>query len=185
MLGANDSYALGFLIPNQDAFAIGRGNAFAATADNPSAIYYNPAGITQIPNNDLQIGDLNYLGLNVEYHSPIGAEANTKFEVIPIPQLFYTLTPTNLALPFSFGLGIYAPFGLGVKWPEDSHHASQAIDSKLYYFTINPVVAYKVLDSLSVAVGPTFNYSKIGFSIAGWPLPTIILNSRATTLPMA
>ena len=90
LLTANDSYALGFLIPNQDAFAIGRGNAFAATADNPSAIYYNPAGITQIPNNDLQIGDLNYLGLNVEYHSPIGAEANTKFEVIPIPQLFYT-----------------------------------------------------------------------------------------------
>ena len=36
----------GFRLPNQDPEAIARGNAFTATADNPSAIYYNPAGIT-------------------------------------------------------------------------------------------------------------------------------------------
>ena len=48
---SENSYAIGFLLPNQDATAIGRGNAFAATADNPSAIYYNPAGISQLPGN--------------------------------------------------------------------------------------------------------------------------------------
>ena len=30
--------ALGFRIPNQDAEAVARGNAFTATADNPSAM---------------------------------------------------------------------------------------------------------------------------------------------------
>src|SRR3989442_15758387 len=40
--------ALGIRIPNQDAEANARGNAFVATADNASAIYYNPAGITQL-----------------------------------------------------------------------------------------------------------------------------------------
>ena len=35
-------------LPNQDPEAIARGNAFAATANDPAAIYYNPAGITQI-----------------------------------------------------------------------------------------------------------------------------------------
>src|SRR6266516_8169810 len=40
--------ALGVRIPNQDPVAIARGNAFVATADNPSAIYYNPAGISQL-----------------------------------------------------------------------------------------------------------------------------------------
>ena len=40
--------ANGFRLPDQDAFATARGEAFVATADNPSAIYYNPAGITQI-----------------------------------------------------------------------------------------------------------------------------------------
>src|SRR5258706_5064204 len=34
--------AVGFRLPNQDPDAIARGNAFAATADNPSSTYYNP-----------------------------------------------------------------------------------------------------------------------------------------------
>ena len=38
----------GFRLPDQDAFATARGEAFAATADNASAIYYNPAGISQL-----------------------------------------------------------------------------------------------------------------------------------------
>src|SRR5687768_12191734 len=42
------SFALGIRIADQDARATARGNAFTATADNPSAIYYNPAGITQL-----------------------------------------------------------------------------------------------------------------------------------------
>ena len=40
--------ANGFRLPDQDAFATARGEAFVATADNASAIYYNPAGITQL-----------------------------------------------------------------------------------------------------------------------------------------
>jgi long-chain fatty acid transport protein len=43
--------ANGFRLADQDAFATARGEAFVATADNPSAIYYNPAGITQLEGN--------------------------------------------------------------------------------------------------------------------------------------
>ncbi|MHC9062867.1 hypothetical protein ACYX34_09280, partial [Nitrospira sp. CMX1] len=35
-------------IQGQGAPASGMGNAFAAQADNPSALYYNPAGMTQL-----------------------------------------------------------------------------------------------------------------------------------------
>lgn len=155
-------FALGFRIPNQDAEAIARGNAFAATADNPSAIYYNPAGITQIQGQDLQVGDLNYLGINTHYDSPSGATADTKFQVIPVPQVYYVCSPDNL--PLSFGLGVYAPFGLGVEWPPDSGFRSLALKSSVQYITANPVVAWKVLPSLSLAAGPTFNYSDIEFT---------------------
>src|SRR3954453_8358091 len=41
-------HGLGFRIPNLDAESTAKGNAVIATADNPSALYYNPAGITQI-----------------------------------------------------------------------------------------------------------------------------------------
>lgn len=155
-------FGLGFRIPNQDAEAIARGNAFAATADNPAAIYYNPAGITQLPGLNAQFGILNYFGINTHYDSPSGIHSDTKFELLPVPQLYVTYSPTNL--PLSFGLGIYAPFGLGVKWPQDSGFRSLAIESRLQYITLNPVIAWKVHPTLSLAIGPTINYSQIMFS---------------------
>src|SRR6516225_12111353 len=53
---AGSALGAGFDLPDQDAFVIGRGMAFVATADNPSAIYYNPAGITQLEGNNLRAG---------------------------------------------------------------------------------------------------------------------------------
>jgi len=155
-------FALGFRIPNQDAAAIARGNAFAATADNPSAIYYNPAGITQLEGHNFQFGILNYLGINTHYESPAGSESDTDFELIPVPQLHYVYSPQDCQL--SFGLGVYAPFGLGVKWPEDSGLRSLAIESRLQYVTLNPVVAWQPHPTLSLAIGPTLNYSQVEFT---------------------
>ena len=155
-------FALGFRIPNQDAAAIARGNAFVATADNPSAIYYNPAGITQLEGHQAQIGLLNYLGINTFYDAPNGTDTTSDFEVIPVPQIHYTFTPKDS--PLSYGLGVYAPFGLGVKWPENSGFRSIAIESRLTYMTINPVIAWKAHPTLSLAIGPNFNYSDIEFS---------------------
>lgn len=159
VLAQTFGYALGFRIPNQDAAAIARGNAFVATADNPSAIYYNPAGITQLEGQQAQVGLLNYLGINTFYKAPNGANTASRFDVLPVPQIHYTCTPKDS--PLSYGLGIYAPFGLGVKWPENSGFRSIAIDSKISYITINPVIAWKAHSTLSLAIGPNFNYSDI------------------------
>jgi long-chain fatty acid transport protein len=41
-------YASGFTIYEQGVRALGRGGAFAATADDPTAIFFNPAGIGQL-----------------------------------------------------------------------------------------------------------------------------------------
>ena len=48
--------ANGFGLASQDAFASARGEAFVATANNASAIYYNPAGITQLQGNNVRGG---------------------------------------------------------------------------------------------------------------------------------
>lgn len=158
-LSAPPARGIGLRIPNQDAAAIARGNAFAATADDPSALYYNPAGLTQLPGLEIQAGVLNYLGINTHYESPSGRTVNSKFEVLPIPQIYATYSPTNF--PLSFGLGVYAPFGLGVQWPEHSSFRSLAIESRLQYLTANPVIAWKITSQLSLAVGATLNYSKL------------------------
>src|ERR1017187_9479213 len=63
------AWAGGFDVPDQDAFVIGHGMAFVATADNPAAIYYNPAGITQLQGSNLRMG-IYAIDLQVNYKSP-------------------------------------------------------------------------------------------------------------------
>jgi long-chain fatty acid transport protein len=152
-------FGLGFSIPNQDAEAIGRGNAFIATADNPSAIYYNPAAITQLEGTQAQFGAHN-LAINSEYESLDGTRhAETKSEIATVPQFYYTCSRTNS--PFSFGLGVYAPFGLSLEWPKTTPFSSIAEKGSLTYVTVNPVLAWKASPKFSIAVGPTINYSQV------------------------
>ena len=53
---ASTSFAAGFRIPEAGAKAMGMGFAFTAQADDPSAIYFNPAGLTQLKGNNIMVG---------------------------------------------------------------------------------------------------------------------------------
>src|SRR5215217_3253672 len=102
---AFEASATGFRLPDQDAFATARGEAFVATADNPSAIYYNPAGITQLEGSNFR-GGVYGLYLNPTYRSPAtGEKFSNEKDLHAIPQLFYTFTPEKS--PISFGIGAY------------------------------------------------------------------------------
>jgi long-chain fatty acid transport protein len=178
---AGKSRANGFRLMDQDAFATARGEAFTATADNASAIYYNPAGITQLDGNNLRSG-IDGIYVNADYRPPsTAANAGNTYNDIDhfaaIPQLF--LTHTFDSVPLSAGVGVYAPFGGKVNWPEDTGFRTVATRGALAYTTINPVIAYKVLPSLSIAVGATFNYGKIdleqGLRPLAYPLQNYFL----------
>jgi long-chain fatty acid transport protein len=154
-------FALGFRIPNQDPAAIARGGAFVATADNPSAIYYNPAGITQLEGHNVQANVLFYLNIYTDFEGSginTGVNVENDPEILPVPALHYVFSPENSRL--SYGLGIYAPFGLAMDWPDTAPFAPVGMGGRIDYVTINPVVAYQLTDTLSLAIGPTFNVSK-------------------------
>ncbi len=152
--------AVGFRLPNQDPQAISRGNAFTATADNPSAVYYNPAGITQLEGQQIRAG-VYFVSAGVEYTSPTGATASPSSDFTPVPQLYYTYTPEDF--PLSFGFGMYAPYGLSLDWGQNQPLSTLIQKGSLTYLCFNPVVAWKVAPTLSIAVGPTINYSSASF----------------------
>lgn len=154
---------VGFRLPNQDPEAIARGNAFAATADNPSAIYYNPAGITQLEGHNLRAGLYLVSGGN-EYTSPSGIRAEIDHDFQPVPQLYYVYSPTNSQ--FSFGLGVYSPYGLALDWGKNNPFDSLVESGDVRYMCFNPVIAWQVSPKLSIAVGPTINYSDAEFERA-------------------
>ena len=53
---ASTSFAAGFRLPEAGAKAMGMGFAFTAQADDPSAIYFNPAGLTQLKGQNVMVG---------------------------------------------------------------------------------------------------------------------------------
>lgn len=158
-------FSLGIRIPDQDAFATARGEAFAATADNPSAIYYNPSGITQLDGDNIRVG-IYGIYLNDHYEGD-GTSFNTRDSVQAVPQLYYTHTFQDV--PLSVGLGLYSPYGLSIKWPGAAPFANNpdplddtAFYASLEYLAVNPVFAYKILPALSIAAGPTLNFGNLG-----------------------
>ncbi len=91
------AFGLGIRIVDQDAEATARGEAFTATADNPSAIYYNPAGITQLDGQNFLIGAY-AIYLQSKYTGANGDSFRTKDQPQAVPQIFYTYTLTRPAV---------------------------------------------------------------------------------------
>ena len=158
--------ANGMRLGSQDAFASARGEAFAATADNPSAIYYNPAGITQLEGNQLRAGVYG-LYLDPTFTPPAGsANSGSTYHIhdqlAGLPQFFWTHTPQDSR--WSFGLGIYSPYGANVRWPQDTGFRTVAIEGTLKYFRFTPVIALKLSPGISIGVGALVDYGNIELS---------------------
>jgi long-chain fatty acid transport protein len=151
-------WALGIRVVDQGAEATSRGDAFAATADNPSAIYYNPAGISQLRGTQVLLG-----AYGVTYNNRIdldvpGAPFDNEYEPQGVPQFYVTWELPRTAI--TLGLGVYAPFGFGTTYADDVPFRTLAKEGRIQYLSINPVVSIQVTRQLSFAVGPTFNYGK-------------------------
>jgi long-chain fatty acid transport protein len=154
---APGAWALGVRLFDHDAFATARGDAFVATADNPSAIYYNPAGITQLHGHNVRAG-VYTAGAHSDFNPDApGQNIETKDEFIPLPGMFYAYAPENSRL--AFGAGYYVPFGLNMEWPDRSPFRDVTTRGELEYDTFSGVMALKITPQLSIAAGPTFNYA--------------------------
>jgi long-chain fatty acid transport protein len=153
----------GMRLVSQDAFAAARGEAFAATADNASAIHYNPAGLTQLSGHNFRSG-FNALYFEPTFRPPAGAaNAGTKYEIEDntalAPQFYYAYRFDDV--PVSLGMGMYAPHGASITWPQDTGFRAVATEGELTYLRINPVVAVEVLPGLSLAAGVMVDYGDI------------------------
>jgi len=150
-------FSLGFRLFDQDAFATGRGNAVVATADNPSAIFSNPAGITQLDSFTAEISGYG-ISLPVYVKDSLGNEYKSNHNQEGYGQLYMTAKIKDT--PVSLGLGAYSPWGLSVSYPDNTTFRTLAKKGNIKFLTVNPVVAIQVSRTFSIAVGMTVNYAQ-------------------------
>jgi long-chain fatty acid transport protein len=149
--------AAGFAILQQGTAAMAEGNAFVAQADDPSAIFYNPAGLTQLQRPEIYFNNV-FSSTNRYYMTPAGEYTTAKHDIFMIPA-FYASYPVHERVVL--GLGCFTPFGLGTTWPPEWAGRYLTTMSKLQTYNVNPVVAVKLLDNLSVAVGLDVMWSRV------------------------
>jgi len=154
------SHGSGFLIYEHGAAAMAMGGAFVALANNPSAVFHNPAGIAFLEGTQI------YLGTTLITSNTSLELTNLATTVETVSQWFYPSTfyiSHKINDRIAAGFGFFNPYGLGTKWPEDYalKYISTEDDMKTFFF--NPVIAVKLDENFSVAVGVTYVYATLGF----------------------
>lgn len=150
----------GFRLPYQSAVAAGQAMAYAAQADDPSALYYNPAGMTQLRGVQGSLG-VSFVGGNIHYTSPDGfkssGDLSKDFASPPPTNLYLTAHLQDLGVsslgPLTIGLGLTTPYGLISRYPDSTPYSPVATRAKLPMLDIKPTLAYRFSDWLSIGLG--------------------------------
>jgi long-chain fatty acid transport protein len=142
-------FAAGFRLPEQDSAAMGMASAFVGQADNPSAVWYNPAGIIQLDGTMVSGG---VIGIYPELtHENTNGMTDVSRRDLYLPVQLYATH--KLSDRIGVGFGINNPFGLITDWSKTSSTRYVATYSSLAVTEFNPNIAYKLNDNLSAAFG--------------------------------
>jgi long-chain fatty acid transport protein len=162
-----------FRVLGQGNSGTAQGDAFAAQADDPSAIFYNPAGMTQLEGIQLSASVL-FIAGHYDYESPGGEKfkGNLNGSIATPPPTNVYLTAkldklgnklgTKLLDNFALGVGINSPFGLVINWPNNVPFSAVTTFAQLPLIDVMPTLAYKANDYLSLGAGLDI-YTFIGF----------------------
>jgi len=160
---AGTAFGAGFALIEQSVK--GLGTAFsggAAVADDPSTVFFNPAGMMRLEGQQAQVA-LHYISPTAKFKE---GKATTAFGALApsisgspshkdagedgaVPNAYYTMNMGTWA----FGVGINVPFGLTTKYSSDWIGRYHAVESDLQTVNINPSVAFKATEKLSLGVG--------------------------------
>ena len=163
------AYGSGFQLMEQNAS--GLGNAYAgqaAAAENASTVFFNPAGMTRLPGRQASVA-LNAIGPSAEFSNsggstaPLGLPSPASnggdaggWSVVPNAYLTWQMAPQ-----FWFGLGLSVPFGLKTEYDQGWVGRFQSQKSEIKTVDINPSVAFKVNEALSLGAGLSYQRAEV------------------------
>ncbi len=157
--------ASGFALIEQSAS--GLGNAFAggaASAEDASTIFFNPAGMSRLQGKQIAVA-VNAIKPSAKFSDtgsalpaprPLNGNGGDAGSLALVPNAYFSMEATPA---MHVGLGINAPFGLQTQYDANWIGRFQAIKSKIETINLNPSVSYKLNDAVSIGAG--LNYQRI------------------------
>lgn len=161
----------GFALYEAGARSSGLAGAVVARADDLSAIFYNPAGLVQLPGFQV-MGGFSFIVPRTEivtHVGPFDTRTLMDSQLSAVPHFFASY---QVAKRVWLGLGVNSPFGLGVKYNDNWPGRFNVIKADLQTLNINPTLAVKITDYLAAGAGLDLTYFNFNLKRA-LPLPLI------------
>jgi long-chain fatty acid transport protein len=152
----------GYMIPHQTARGLGLSNAVTAGVNDASAVYYNPAALSEVQGDNLLVSG-SYANLQNSVENS-GRKSTNKHDDNFLASFF-----ANYHIPgsdFTLGIGTYAPFGLATEYGKDAFTRFAAIDAELKTIYVTPALSWNPSSYFSVAAGLSFVHASAVFSRA-------------------
>jgi long-chain fatty acid transport protein len=159
LLAAGASQAAGFAVDTHSARATGMGSVGAASSRDASSIFYNPAGILGVNKLDIQLGDTLILA-DLSF-TPEGGAEESNLMPSPPPHGYFVYKFHDKA---AVGVGVFAPYGSKVTWPEGFSGRFIAQESSLLTLDINPTLAFAPVDWIRLGAGVQIEYGAFGLT---------------------
>ena len=155
-------WGAGFALYEGSARGNALGGATVGRADDPSALFFNPAGVTQLPGTQVMAGATFIMPktdvTTQAYSGAPGVTTTSESNVWVPPHLYLTYQATDKVW---LGLGVFSPFGLGTEFNSSWPGRYNSYNAVIQTMTINPNIAFKLNDRLSMAIGLDFMYFKL------------------------
>lgn len=156
LVSTSSVYAAGFMLSEQSVAGLGRAYAGAGiVGDDLSAVWYNPAGMVLLPGTQVQAGGV-YVDLDLSYKGDNGETENGSKYGVPIPNFFFTRQMND---SMWFGLGLTVPYGLATEYNRTWRQIGRGMNAEIKVFDLNPNIAWKVSDKLSIGAGISLQYA--------------------------
>ena len=149
------AHASGYAVFTHGASALGEASAVIAHNDGPTAIFYNPALLSQLPGTQVQAGTT-IIFPSREFQSEFSGTSFKSENDFFTPSTFYL--SRRFSDKVSGGFGFFSPFGLGNDWGKEWEGRFIATNSELKTFNLNPVVSLRLTPRLAVAGGINLLY---------------------------
>ena len=167
-------HAQGSAVQTHSSCATAMGSAgVAAPCADGSAVLFNPAALAMQPS-VLGIGSTWITSSGDFTFDFTGETVERAEETRPVPFGFVSYRPTER---LAVALGGFAPYGLGIVWPEDESFPGRFVsyDTELRNIYIQPTAAYQVTPWLSFGAGVDVVLASIEINqrldLASIPLP--------------
>jgi long-chain fatty acid transport protein len=151
--------------PEAGARALGFAGAYAAPADDASAVFHNAAGLAFLRGRQLYAGGaLRYAHSDFTGAEPFPGRAVSERSEAPLvfpPAAFYA---HRFSERLVLGIGLHMPHGFSSGWQNAETSFSGrfvATRASLRSYSLNPAVGYKLADRLAVGVGLDARFTRV------------------------